>query len=52
MGFDVSEQVQALNTKLEAFMQEHVYPQGQCADLMLGSAMWGRVGVPRSLSRS
>lgn len=27
MGFEVSEKVQALNTKLEAFMQEHVYPR-------------------------
>ena len=27
MGFEVSEKVQALNAKLEAFMQEHVYPR-------------------------
>ena len=27
MGFEVSEEVQALNAKLEAFMQEHVYPR-------------------------
>ena len=27
MGFEVSEKVQLLNTKLEAFMQEHIYPR-------------------------
>ena len=27
MGFEVSEKVQALNARLEAFMQEHVYPR-------------------------
>ena len=27
MGFEVSEKVQAVNAKLEAFMQEHIYPR-------------------------
>jgi len=27
MGFEVSEKVQLLNTRLEAFMQEHIYPR-------------------------
>ena len=27
MGFEVSENVVALNAKLEAFMREHIYPR-------------------------
>jgi acyl-CoA dehydrogenase len=27
MGFEVSEKVQLLNARLEAFMQEHIYPR-------------------------
>ena len=27
MGFEVSEKIQLLNARLEAFMQEHIYPR-------------------------